>query len=117
MPALINWMTNLSEALKAANTTNKPVLMFVHRHWCKSCKDLVPKINNSSKIQELSKKFIMLDLSEEDEPKDSIYAPDGQYVPRQILFICFIVLIRSFGYFYLTESYLSYPMELYQNKL
>ena len=48
---------------------------------------LKPKFVTSEKIEKLSKKFVMVNTMDDDEPEDDKYSPDGKYVPR-ILFLC-----------------------------
>lgn len=68
-------------------------------------------INTGKRQQfaELSRKFVMVNVDEPDEPKgDAIYAPDGYYFPRILFFGKYafvVVLFHSLkiimAYFYL----------------
>ncbi|XP_059051838.1 thioredoxin domain-containing protein 12-like [Achroia grisella] len=80
------WAGSLESGLQIATHHNKPVMVIIHKSWCSACKNLKPKFASSSEIQSLSKHFVMVNLVDEEEPKNSNYAPDGSYIPR-ILFI------------------------------
>ncbi|XP_060568718.1 thioredoxin domain-containing protein 12-like [Ruditapes philippinarum] len=81
----IKWQT-LKDALKDSEETKRPVMLVIHKSWCGACKALKPKFEESVDIEELSPHFHMVNALDDDEPKDSKYAPDGGYIPR-ILFI------------------------------
>ena len=80
----IQWVTP-AVGRKIAKKTGRPMFFLVHKAWCGACKALRPKFAASAEIAELSKSFVMVNAGDDDEPKDSQFAPDGGYVPR-ILF-------------------------------
>ncbi|KAI0209511.1 Thioredoxin domain-containing protein 12 [Lamellibrachia satsuma] len=81
----INWVT-LDDGLKAAKEENKPLMLLIHKSWCGACKALKPQFATSVKIEDLSKKFVMVNVMDDEEPNDIKYKPDGGYIPR-ILFL------------------------------
>ncbi|KAI6240825.1 hypothetical protein M3Y99_00389400 [Aphelenchoides fujianensis] len=63
----------------------KPVFLLVHKTWCGACKQLKNSFKTSPKRKEfvdLSRKFVMVNLEDDEEPEDDKYAPDGRYIPR-----------------------------------
>lgn len=78
----IAWLTNEKEAFSAAKEQRKTIMLLFHREWCGACKKLWPKINNDPQIQQISAQFVMLDMRNDSEKIDKVYAPDGEYVPR-----------------------------------
>ncbi|CAL8103475.1 unnamed protein product [Orchesella dallaii] len=81
----INWH-RLDDGLAAAKEQAKPLMLIIHKSWCGACKSLKPKFSESQKISKLSKKFIMVNTMDDDEPPMDIYKPDGGYVPRILFF-------------------------------
>ncbi|XP_064604507.1 thioredoxin domain-containing protein 12-like [Liolophura sinensis] len=77
----VDWVS-LEEGLKIAKEENKPLMVIIHKSWCGACKALKPKFAESVDIQELSKKLVMVNTQDDEEPSDSKFAQDGQYIPR-----------------------------------
>jgi len=46
----------------------------------------MPKIKNSKELAEMSKKFVMVNVMDDQEPQDDLYKPDGGYIPRVLFF-------------------------------
>jgi protein-disulfide reductase (glutathione) len=78
------WAGSLESGLQIATHHNKPLMLIIHKSWCSACKKLKPKFATSSEIQTLSKHFVMVNLVDEEEPKNSSFAPDGTYIPRWV---------------------------------
>ncbi|XP_046971930.1 thioredoxin domain-containing protein 12-like isoform X2 [Vanessa cardui] len=80
------WAGSLESGLQIASHHKKPVMVIIHKSWCSACKNFKPKFANSTEIQTLSKHFVMVNLLDEEEPKNHKFSPDGSYIPR-ILFM------------------------------
>nr|CAD7197271.1 unnamed protein product [Timema douglasi]CAD7405481.1 unnamed protein product [Timema poppensis] len=81
----IYWLT-LDNGLQIAQNDDKPLMLLIHKTWCGACKALKPQFAASEEIEKLSKHFVMVNTQDDEEPKGSMFAPDGGYIPR-ILFL------------------------------
>lgn len=81
----IQWVT-LEEGQKMAKAQNKPAMIVIHKTWCRACRALRPRFANSQDIAKLSNEFIMINVQDDEEPRDPEFKPDGGYIPR-ILFM------------------------------
>ncbi|XP_045588573.1 thioredoxin domain-containing protein 12 isoform X2 [Procambarus clarkii] len=80
-----DWHT-LEDGIKVSKETGKPLMLIIHKSWCGACKAFKPKFAASEDALVLSKKFVMVNTIDDEEPKEEKYSPDGGYIPR-ILFL------------------------------
>jgi protein-disulfide reductase (glutathione) len=82
----INWVNSIEEAQTLARQQDKPILILIHKTWCGACKRLKSQFASTTdeKLFEKADKFVMVNLEDNEEPKDAAYAPDGGYIPRII---------------------------------
>ncbi|KAL5016576.1 hypothetical protein ScPMuIL_006165 [Solemya velum] len=89
----IEWIT-LEDGLVKAKDEQKPLMLLIHKSWCGACKALKPKFEAAKEITTLSSEFVMVNVQDEEEPKDSQYSPDGGYIPR-VLFLDYNGNVRT----------------------
>lgn len=75
----------LDEGLSEAKETGRPLMLLVHASWCNRCKELKP-VFHDDRIEDLSERFVMVNVDQDVEPKVQAYAPDGSYIPRVLFF-------------------------------
>eukprot|EP00164_Ancoracysta_twista_P002472 GFYU01003282.1.p2 GENE.GFYU01003282.1~~GFYU01003282.1.p2 ORF type:complete len:168 (+),score=63.13 GFYU01003282.1:32-505(+) len=81
----IDWHNDLDAAKAAAVSEGKPIMVLIFKTWCGACKRLKPVFANSKAIADAAKKFVMVNLQDDEEPTDAgTFAPDGAYIPRII---------------------------------
>ncbi|CAD5123753.1 DgyrCDS12067 [Dimorphilus gyrociliatus] len=78
----IKWLNDLDQAITMAKDSDKLIFLLLHKSWCRACKELKPSFSSDNELLELSKKFIMVNLEDDEEPRDDKYSPDGGYIPR-----------------------------------
>lgn len=67
----------METGLEDSKMQDKPLMLLIHKSWCGACKSLKPKFAESEQLAKLSKKFIMVNTADDEEPKDAKYHPDG----------------------------------------
>lgn len=77
----INWVTLETGKLQVTEF-KKPMMVLIHKTWCGACKALKPQFAASARIEELSSRFVMVNLEDDEEPADEAYKADGAYIPR-----------------------------------
>jgi len=59
----LKWKTNLEKAQKQAKKKDKPILVyFTGSDWCSPCKQLKEDFFGTSRFNELSEKFILIEI-------------------------------------------------------
>lgn len=81
----IEWKT-FQTGHEIAKEQNRPIMLIIHRSGCAACKGIKPIVAQSRPIWELSYRFVMINVEDDEEPLDEQYFPDGGYYPR-ILFM------------------------------
>lgn len=76
------WVSTVAEGIKLAKEQNKPIMLVIHRHWCKACKILMPIIRTNKEVTEMNKNFVIVEMTGDNDKEEENYAPDGLYVPR-----------------------------------
>jgi len=80
----INWVT-LEEAKRLSAAEKKPVMVLIHKTWCGACRNLKPKVAEDEALAKYSSNLIMVNMEDDEEPKEEEYAPGGaKYVPRAL---------------------------------
>ncbi|XP_065071390.1 uncharacterized protein LOC135696049 [Rhopilema esculentum] len=77
----IDWKP-YEEGLAIAKNEKKPIMLIIHKSYCGACKALKPRIRQSKELAELSKKFVMINCLDDEEPTDAQFDIDGAYIPR-----------------------------------
>lgn len=72
----------LEEGLKEAKSAGMPVMMVVHTQWCGNCQKLKGSFNGDDKLAQMSERFVMVHVDQDEHPEVALYGPDGQYIPR-----------------------------------
>ncbi|PRP90783.1 Thioredoxin [Enhygromyxa salina] len=72
----------LEEGLAEAKQTKMPVMMVVHTTWCGNCQKLKRTFNSDADLARLSEQFVMVHVDQDAHPEVTLYAPDGDYIPR-----------------------------------
>lgn len=71
-------------ALAEAKKAKKPVCIVVYAEWCPHCTNY-SQVFHDPRVVEMAKKFVMVRVDKEAEPKvAALYKPDGDYVPRTL---------------------------------
>lgn len=73
----------LDDGLSEAAKTGMPVMLVVHTSWCHRCKSLKPRFAESE-LEELSDRFVMINVDQDEHPEVEQYGPDGNYIPRVV---------------------------------
>ena len=81
----LKWLS-LEDAKAKALDTGKPMMVLIHKSWCGACKSLKEHFKDGvagvDEIKRLSKKFVLANVEDEEEPNEEQYKPDGDYIPR-----------------------------------
>lgn len=73
----------LTEGFKEAAESGRPIMLVVHASWCSRCKALQPSFFDAA-LEQLSERFVMINVDQDREPEVLAYGPDGQYIPRVV---------------------------------
>jgi protein-disulfide reductase (glutathione) len=85
----LEWRKPRDLTEKFLGQNDKPIMLLIHKSWCGACSRLRAELNDgvsSHELHELSKRFVMVEAVDSEEPLDDVYSPDGQYYPR-VLFL------------------------------
>mmetsp|Transcript_35900 Transcript_35900/g.49173 ORF Transcript_35900/g.49173 Transcript_35900/m.49173 type:complete len:160 (+) Transcript_35900:190-669(+) len=125
----IDWWNNLDDAMKEIKETKKPGIVLIHKSWCGACKNLKRQVDSpaGAAIVAASSKFVMVNLSDEDEPSHPDFRADGGYIPR-LFFVDVNGKVRTelknpggrgdkYAYFYYDAKLIVDAMEKYYPQL
>lgn len=79
------WET-LDAAKAAAAADGKGVMVVIWKSWCGACKALRPKFADDQNLQSAVRTtgWHIVNTSDDEEPTEDLYKPDGGYIPRII---------------------------------
>jgi len=60
-----------------AKVSGKPLFLLIWKTWCGACKSLRPKFAASAAIAAEASNFVMVNVVDDEEPKDALYKPEG----------------------------------------
>ncbi len=72
------------EGLAESKAQGLPMLLVVHASWCPKCKELKPKFAEQELV-DLSERFVMVNVDQDEVPAANGFGPDGTYVPRVLV--------------------------------
>ena len=79
----ITWYKGVDKGLHEVKLRKKPFMMLFHNSVCFACTRMSWSFSSNHEIWELSKRFVMINVYNDEEPdEDAGYAPDGIYHPR-----------------------------------
>lgn len=73
---------SFDDGLRAAEAFAKPAVVVIHKSWCGACRNLGPVFAASEELMSLAKDFVMINVADDEEPRDAAWHPDGSYIPR-----------------------------------
>lgn len=116
----IDWV-EWSQSESIALDLDRPIFFLIHKTWCGACGLLKKSFQTSTQkdaLIELSKKFVMTNVEDDDEPEGEKYAPDGAYIPRLFFFglffeLFFLNLLDKYGERLEVNNKKNYPLNAY----
>ena len=79
----ITWYKGIDKGLREVKIRQKPFMMLFHNSGCFGCTRISWEFKSNHEIWELSKRFVMINVYDDEEPdEDAGYSPDGTYHPR-----------------------------------